>query len=190
VDTYSVALYVHLLALLAAIAAASLMHFAESRRFAATTRLEVLPWLGLAKSVSRVFPLSLLVLFASGSYLVHKVWTWDIGWVQAGIVGLVVLFASGIAIGKRSAAFAKAVLAAQDGPLSPELRAKNRDRIVSALSWMNTGVALAVVFVMVYKHDLAFSLVALAIGAGAGIVVSLIVDRSLAGESAPALSPE
>ena len=136
-DTYSLALYVHLLALLAAIAAASLMHFAEARRFAANTRLEVLPWLGLAKSVSRVFPLSLLVLLGSGAYLVHKIWTWDTGWVQAGIVGVVVLFASGIAIGKRSAAFAKALLAAQDGPLSPELRARNHDRIVSALSFMS-----------------------------------------------------
>jgi hypothetical protein len=55
---------------------------------------------------------------------------------------------------------------------------------------MNTGIALGVVFVMVYKHDLAFSLLALAVGAGAGIVVSLIVDRSFAGESAPALNPE
>ena len=74
---------------------------------------------------------------------------------------------------KAAAARVNAELGLLDADKAERIAAAG-DRIVSALSWMNTGIALGVVFVMVYKHALAFSLVAMAIGAGAGIVVSLI----------------
>jgi hypothetical protein len=82
---YSVALVVHLFALLAAIGASTVVHLAMHRAGSARRAADALPWLGLAHAFSRAFPVSLLLLLASGAWLVHSGWTWDTGFVWAGL---------------------------------------------------------------------------------------------------------
>jgi hypothetical protein len=165
---YQIALSIHLLALLAATAASGIVHLAAARRAAAPTLREAMEWGRLMGSTSRVFPIAVVTLVATGAYMVAGRWHWNTGWVIAGLVGAVSLLASGAVLGRRSALEAREnvrrlQLAGRDIPNNA-----TPDRGVALLSEANTGLALAIVLVMTLKPRLAVSLVVLAIGVTAG----------------------
>jgi hypothetical protein len=168
-DGYSVALVVHLFALLAAFGASTVVHLAMHRTRSARRGGDALPWLGLAKTFAHVFPLSLVLLLASGAWLVHERWTWSVGFVWAGLAGVAFLFVCGGAVAdRRGAAVAAAVAAAPGEPVPAAIR----DRAWWLASYANSGVALGVVAAMAAKPAAAtaFGLLAggLCIGLAAG----------------------
>src|SRR5262245_31864132 len=115
-DGYRLVLFLHLSALLGAIATSAVLHLAETRLRAADTIAAVRTWAGLIDKGARVFPLVLLVLLGTGAYLVHRSWAWSSGWVVASLVGVGVLFVVGAgAIGGRSRALRRALTGARDG---------------------------------------------------------------------------
>lgn len=169
-DGYHTALFLHLIALVAASAAAGLTHFAEGRCRRAATATEALHWHEFTGSVAKVFPIAIVALLATGGFMVGDggAWSWSAGWVEAGIAGAVLLFASGGVLGARGRAtgreLARLVAEAKAGD-APALR---HDPLVSVLSWMNTGLAIGVVFVMTTKPPLGGALLVLAVAAAAG----------------------
>ena len=171
---YHTALYIHLLALLAAVATSTVVHLAAGRARAATTVAETRQWAALAGRTARNFPIATLVLFASGSFMVsvQSVWSWRAGWVDAGIAGVAWLLLSGAMLGKRGAKAGRALARVGAGDLDGA-RAALRDPVAAAFSWVNMGVALGVVYAMAAKPGLVGSLIALAIGAAAGLAVHL-----------------
>ncbi|MGH7621904.1 MAG: hypothetical protein ACREMU_06155 [Gemmatimonadaceae bacterium] len=165
---YRVALFLHIAALLGAIAASTLLHFFQHRIAASERAPEARRWTALSMRVSIVFPIALLTLVATGGYMVSQAWTWGAGWVDAWLVGAVLLLANGIRLGKQGRATLGALEQAGDRPLSgPTVAAKR----AAMAAYANTGVATAVVFVMSLKLDLAGSLVTLAIGGLGGAFV-------------------
>ena len=175
---YRVVLFLHLLALLGAIGTSGLVHFAEAQLRAAATAAAARPWAALVDRASKVFPVALLVLVGSGAYLVHHGWTWGSGWVDAGLVGVAVLLASGAGlVGGRNRALKRALAQAGDGALPPTLLQLTRAHVGGIASWTNTGLAVGVVFVMTTKPALAGSLVSLAIAAVLGAVVAVRLRR-------------
>lgn len=181
---YHIALYIHLLALVAASATAAVVHLADVRRRSAVTVVEARQWHRLLGSTARFFPIATLTLIATGAYMVstRSPWSWHTGWVEAGLAGAVYLLLSGPVLGARGARAGRALarLGADD---VERARAALNDPVASALSWMNTGVALGVVFAMAVKPSLAASLAAVGVGA----VVGLAANRAvLARRAAPA----
>jgi hypothetical protein len=75
-DIYHLVLFVHISALLAAIAASALSHLAESRMQAAQTIGELRQWGALVAKAGKVFPLALLTIVAGGAYMVSSAWAW------------------------------------------------------------------------------------------------------------------
>lgn len=169
--SYHLVLFVHLLALVAASAASGIVHVAEVRYRRATRVDDARFWHGLASHTARIFPIALVALVATGSWMMHSGgWAWSSGWVVAGLLTTVFLFASGGLLGARGAAEARALRALdRDAAWSPAPGAAGFER---ALSWSNTGVAMAAVYVMVIKPALAGALVALVVGAALGVTVS------------------
>jgi hypothetical protein len=166
---YSIALVVHLFALLGAFGASTVVHLAMHRARSAERGRDALPWLGLAKTFARVFPVALALLLASGAWLVHDRWTWDVGFVWAGLAGVAFLFVCGGAVaGRRGALVAAAVAAAPEEPL-PGLVC---DRAWWWASFASSGVALGIVAAMAAKPSAAAAfgllLVGLCAGAAAG----------------------
>lgn len=109
-------------------------------------------WAGIMGRTSRVFPLAVLTLVATGGYMVRGHWTWGLGWVQAGVVGA------------REGAGAKrhvARLTQAESELPNDFRP---DRVVVLLGNANTGLALAIVAVMTLKPGVAASFGVLAAG--------------------------
>ncbi len=176
--SYGVVLFVHLAALLAAISTAGVAHFAERRLAAAETVAAARSWASLLSRAAPVFPLALLVLLASGGYLVHRGWTWDRGWIEAGLVGVFLLLANGAGVlGRRNLKLKRALGTATDGPLTDALLQLTRRHIGAVTSWVNTGLAVGVVFVMTTKPGLGSSLAALVVAAALGAIVAFRLRR-------------
>ena len=136
------------------------------------------PWARLLGRLGKVFPVALLILLATGAYLVHDAWSWSAGWVDASLVGVGLLFASGAGLVRaRGLALRRALMAAGDGPASPEVRRLIAKHPAAFASWVNTGLALGIVFAMTAKPALAGSVAALVVGAGAGLAVAVGVGR-------------
>jgi hypothetical protein len=175
---YRLVLFLHLCALLGAIGTSALVHFAEFQLRTAASVAAVGTWASLIEKGAKVFPVALLVLLGSGAYLVGGGWTWGSGWVDAGLVGVGVLFVVGAGVvGGRSRALRRELANTADGAVTAPLARIAREHVGGVASWTNTGVALGIVFVMTTKPALAGSLVALAVAAGPGALVALCLRR-------------
>ena len=184
---YRFALFVHIAAQLAAIAASTLIHFFQHRVATAERAPEARRWIALIQRTSIAFPIALLLLVATGGYMVSQAWTWSVGWVDAGLVGVAFLFVNGIRFGKQGRATLDALERAGDVPLGSAGAARGRP--MARATYANTGVATAVVFVMSLKPGMAGSLAALVVGAIAGQMVGARTLRvaSATGSSEDAL---
>jgi hypothetical protein len=129
------------------------------------------------KAAEPLFPLSAILLFGLGAYLVHLSdgdVTWGEGWIITGIVSLVIVEAvGGAVIGRRTKVLHAAVDTAPDGPIDGSVRALLADRGIWIGAHFNTAVIAAVVFLMVVKPNGVGSVVTVVIGAVVGIASAL-----------------
>lgn len=150
---YRIALFLHLLALMLATGATAVTKLAAGRRARARTVGEALDWHGVLMGTSKLFPVSLALFALTGSYMlsVTRANVWSSGFVVAGLVGIVALFASGTYLGIKGKAL-KEVLEriARDGSDRPAPKLVPPP-LVAILPVVNTGIALSVVFDMVTK---------------------------------------
>jgi hypothetical protein len=170
--SYDIALFAHLVALLAGTTASAVIALAMRRIRSAATGAEALPWLALCKSTARTFPLAMVVLVATGAYMVHRAWSWDDGWVDVGLAGVVLL---GVLGDRVEGAAAKRIASR----LARDPHAPCGDAVRDPLWWtastVNPALVLGVVFVMTTKPSLAgaIGVLAVAVVAGAGAAVPL-----------------
>jgi hypothetical protein len=177
-STYGVVLFVHLAAVVAAFAATGVMMLALRRLLVAETGAEALQWLAVGKATARTFPAALVVLVASGAYMVHDAWSWSAGWVDAGLAGALALALLGDRVEGRAAARIARALAArpQEAP-----GALVRDRVFWTAALANPALALGIVFVMATKPSLGASIAALLVALALGALAA----RGLAAEPEP-----
>lgn len=175
-DSYHIALFVHLVTLIVAAGVTAVTKLAAARRTRARTIGELQEWHGILMSASRLFPVCLAFFVASGAYMlgVAHAPVWTSPYVVAGLTGVVLLLASGIFLGAKARVF-RDVLAemARHGADRPVPKLVP-PRLVAALPAVNTGIALAVVFDMVTKPaSIAVALGVIVVGVvlfGAGAV--------------------
>lgn len=152
-DSYHIALFIHLVTLLVAAGATAITKLAAARCARARTVGELQEWHGLLVSAARLFPICLAFFVASGAYMlgVAHASVWTSPYVVAGLTGVVLLLASGAFLGAK-ARVVRDVLAelARQGTDRPAPKLVP-PRLVVALPAVNTGIALAVVFDMVTK---------------------------------------
>lgn len=175
-DSYHIALFVHLLTLIVAASVTAVTKLAAARRQRARTIGEVLEWHDTLMSAARLFPICLVLFVASGAYMlgVAHAPVWTSAYVVAGLAGVVLLFASGAFLGAKGRAF-RAVLAgmASHGADRPASRMAP-PAFVATLPTVNTGIAIAVVFDMVTKPasiGVALGVIAAGIAIGAAGLV-------------------
>jgi hypothetical protein len=177
-NRYDLALVVHLLALIAAFGASTVVHVSMPKVRSARSGGEALQWLGLAQGFARVFPVALAALLASGAWMVHGRWPWNSGFVEAGLTGVAFLAVSGGFLEGGRARRLAAALAARPAEPIEHAAALVRDPLWWCGSWGNTGIALAVVVAMVTKPSPAGSFTVLAAGLALGCAVGLAFRRT------------
>ena len=171
-DRYHIALFIHIIAVMVAAGATALTKLAAGRRASAKTVGDVLDWHNVLESASKAFPICLAAFVLTGAYMlsVGHIAVWSNGFVVAGIVGSVLLFASGTFLGIKGSALKKVLeqIASKGADLpAPKLVPP---RFLAALPLINTGISLGVVFDMVTKPvsiPVALGVVALGIALGA-----------------------
>ncbi len=184
--TYHLFLYIHLLALVAAAATSSIVHLARARARSAASVPEIRQWLMLGGSTARVFPIATLVLLATGAVMAMSgPWSWSAGWIDAGVAGVAFLLVSGPVLGMRGKRIGRLLANLPAGEVE-RARALLHDPVAEALSWMNTGLALGVVYAMAAKAGLVGSAIALVLGAAAGLAVQVVSERRAAAAPATA----
>jgi uncharacterized membrane protein len=169
---FTTVLFVHLCALFAAFAASALAHHGERRLASAETVAEAGQWLGFVRRVSVTFPLAILVLLASGGYMVHSEGlAWRTGWLEASLAGIVLLAVNGPAvIGGRMRRLQEA-LKASGGTFGPELARLANDPVMRCAGWINTLLALGIAYLMVAKPALGISFGVLAVALVLGVLM-------------------
>ena len=170
-DRYHIALFIHILAVMAAASATAVTKLAAGRRARARTVGEVLEWHNVLASASKAFPICLAAFVITGFYMLiaGHIAVWSNGFVIAGLAGVVSLFASGTFLGIKGNALKTALeqIASKGADLpAPKLVPP---QMVVALPLINTGIALAVVFDMVTKPaSIPAALGVLVVGAALG----------------------
>jgi hypothetical protein len=184
---YSIALFFHLVSLVAAGAASALAGYAALRLRAATSPGEVARRGMMIGKVVRVFPPATLGLLGSGAYMTRSAWSWSTPWIVAGLVGLamIVLLGSGVEASRGRAL--KNELRTHG--LSERARRLMRDPLAwtaKAMTWM---LMLGVMFVMTTKPPAWGCAISLAIASLAGAVTAVPIWRRSATHLATPNSP-
>jgi hypothetical protein len=175
-DRYHIALFIHVVTLMVAAGATAMTKFAATRRERARTVGETLEWHDILSSTAKLFPICLLAFVVTGFYMLSQSHAaiWSSGFVVGGLVGVVLLLASGVFLATKGRAL-RQVLAemaknAADTP-APNL---TPPPLVATLPFVNTGIVLGVVFDMVTKPaSLVVALSALAIGILVGAALAM-----------------
>ena len=173
-DSYRIALFLHVVTLVVAASATAVTKLAVGRRIRARSVAEALDWHSVLVSASRAFPLCLASFVITGSYMVTRAGSqaWTSGFVISGLFGVAFLLGSGTYLGIKGKAL-KQVLEnlAKDGADRPVPKLIPPP-LVRMLPLVNTGVAIGVTFDMVTKPasmSLAIGIIVL----GAAISVAL-----------------
>jgi hypothetical protein len=153
-DLYHISLFIHLLALVVASGATGVTKLAVARRARARTIGEALDWHNVLVGTSRLFPLALVGFVLSGGAMLSRFQpdVWRSGFVTAGIVGSVLLFASGTYLGMKGKALGAMLqqIAAAKGLDAPAPKVVP-PALITALPGINTMIAMAVAFDMTIK---------------------------------------
>ncbi len=188
---YQVALFIHFLALLAAVAAATLVHFTDGRRARARTVQEMLEWHNLLQASAKVFPVSIVLLVLSGSYMIvaGALRAWSSGFVIGGLTGVVILLITGGTLAAKGRAMKgqlEQLVAQGRGGEAPDFPP---NRALALLQRVPDGVVLGVIFDMVAKPSLGVALSALAVCVAGSVAIGLLRSSETASESSAEGAP-
>lgn len=189
-DTYHVVLYIHLLSLFIGIGAAAILTTCLVQLRGARTLEAAAPWGALAPKIARLFPVAILGLFGSGAYMTSDVWTWDTGWIDVGIVALVVLGLQGPILAERAGKKVGEAMG-QNGPgelREPALRMTRYFPLWFA-ELSAIGLVLGVVWNMTTKPGTGSAIAAAVGGYAAGAALAALFTRKSSPESVAASEP-
>jgi hypothetical protein len=152
VDLYPIAKYVQIVALFVAAGVTAVTKLAAGRRMRARTVGEALDWHNTLMAAAKLFPICLLFLALSGGYMLSVLRvSMSSGFIVAGVLAIVWLFASGAFLGIKGGVLKGALeQIASKGADQPAPRLAPPAAVVM-LPTINTGVALAVALDMVAK---------------------------------------
>jgi len=175
-DLYHIALFLHILTLLVATGAAALTRLATGRCDQARSVGEALEWHKMMIASSRWFPICIASFVITGFYMlsVTHVSAFSTGFILAGLVGVVLLLASGAFLGAKAKALESRLEGlAANGADQPKPKVAASTSVV-VLPVVNTMLALGIVFDMVTKPaSIPEALSVLAIGIVLGAALAM-----------------
>jgi hypothetical protein len=174
-SAYSIALFLHLVGVLALFAGIGLEQTALRRLRNALSIAQVREWTTVLRGLRRIDAPAGLTLLVSGGYLAEH-GAGHHAWVAAGIIGMVAMAVLGVAVGRPRFLAIVTALPQSDGLVTPSLRARIDNPVLRASAATRAALGLGIVFDMVVKPAAAGAVialvVALVIGAGTSLARS------------------
>ena len=154
VSSYTVALFFHLVGVVALVSgivlAAAAFELARRRDEPA----EIALVLGMARAGAALVGPGFLIVLGFGLWLVELGdWGFGTGWIDAALALFALAFVLGAIGGRRPkrARLLAAQLAERQAPVSPQLRALLNDRVSLAVNYGSALIVLAILALMVFK---------------------------------------
>lgn len=151
-DAAEIGLFLHIVGVFGAAGAVTAFVFAASMMRRVNTAGELRVWAGFAAMIENLylFPISALLIFGSGAYLVSKHdHDWGEGWISASMLALIVVAALDLAVDLRKAnAIKRSAQDAPEGPLPQVLSAQVTDPVLFGSAHTILLVLLAVIWNM------------------------------------------
>jgi hypothetical protein len=171
-SAYSIALFLHLVGVLALFAGIGIEQVALRQLRNARSVAQVREWMTLMRSRRRIDGPAALVLLLSGGYLIGHGAGYH-AWVGAGLAGMVLMAVLGAGVGRpRFVAIGRALAQAGD-PLPSSLRARLEDPVLRYSAAARAALGLGVVFDMVVKPGAAGAIIVLAAALAIGVAGAL-----------------
>jgi hypothetical protein len=134
---------------------------------------EVRSSLELQERTGLISGISLLLTILAGLFLAGNAWSFRTGWIDVALGSLVLLFLSGMLMGRRRHAILTLAKDLPDGPLPASLEARIHDPLMAMGIYLLAAVVLGILFLMTVKPTLVGSLIAIGVCVAVGLAVSL-----------------
>lgn len=130
--------------------------------------------------VGPLMGMSVLLLLAMGIAMIYAgQFPWSTGWINVVFALTIVLAILGPAVtGRRAEALHAAASAAPDGPVTPEIDARRRDRVFNYMVFLSLFELIAALYVMVNKPELLAAITIAAAGALLAVLPTTFILRS------------
>jgi hypothetical protein len=182
-NDYSIALFLHIVAVLGMFVGLGLEWIGLSQIRGAQDFGQVRVWMGVLKSTPKLgFP-SMLAAVVSGLYMMWRVWG-GTPWVIMSIGALVLIIVLFAAVTRRQMTAVGRALGAQKGPVvSQTFHSLANHPLLWISIQTRMAIALGIIFLKIAKPDLAGSLLTIGVAIVLGIASALPASRH---EQAPA----
>lgn len=175
---YDIALFVHMIGLIAMFGGFVLYARAGVRLRAARTLDDVRSWVGLLESSGPMFASGTVMLLLSGLYMMGSRWQAPHPWLVVPLTGLLTIWIAGATISARQVRGLRAAMANAHASISEELAARIADpfpwTVIAALN----GLALGIVFVMSTKPGWTGSVMAVVVTTTVGSAIGARLTRA------------
>jgi hypothetical protein len=175
-NLYSLALFVHLVGVLAIFAGIGVWFFAALALRHAKEVAQIRALAGLTGASGNVAVGGVLLVAVGGIYMALTTLGWQTAWIDVATVSFALLAPFGVAvIDPRIRALAKAADMAPDGPLPEPLVSRTRSPLLSGGLSLYFAVLLGIVFLMTTKPQLVVSVVVMASALALGLMVAALL---------------
>lgn len=179
-DWYSIALFAHIVGVLMLFITQALQWLVTLRLRRAQTLAQAREWLGLARSVNRLTPMTLVLIIGAGAYMAAVGQLFTAPWLDVSFGAIVLMMALGMGVvGRRMTAIRRAIAGqASEGTLPEALQARIADPALWVAAQAPVAVALSIVYLMTTKPDLLVSIVAVIVALALGVGAGAMTQRS------------
>jgi len=172
-NSYTLALFVHIVGAIGAFIGVSVWLFAAMALRRAQSVGQVRALTSLIQPSGVLAVVSIVLLGVAGFYMAITVWGERATWIIVATVSFLLLAPFGaVVIDQRLRALAKAAAAAPDGPLPASLAARAQDSLVGIGLSVYLAMLLGIVFLMTNKPPLADSIATMLVAALLGLLSS------------------
>ena len=175
-NSYSIALFLHIVGMLGLFVALVLEWTGLRQLRSAMFPEQVLSWMGILKGTNKVgFP-CMLTTVITGIYMVLKGWGW-VPWILVTVGALVLVIVLSVALSKRRMTAIGKALVTEKGSLSQTIHGLVNHPILWISIQTRVAIVLGIIFLKIAKPDLGGSLLTIGVAIVFGIASALPMAR-------------
>jgi hypothetical protein len=178
VNSYNVALFVHVLGVVALFVAIGMQQWGGAQLRGAATLEHLRLWLRLVVRSQSLYGPAIAVLLLGGLFMAGKAWSFTAPWIVVALVGLAAMIGLGIlVVGRRFAAIEAAAKATGEGHVPADVaRLIARPGVWACMSALN-GIAVGILWLMTNKPEWAASIAVVVVAAAAAGIAGGMTAR-------------
>lgn len=189
---YTLALFAHLVGVLSLFIGMGLQWVViiGYRRAQSVSQMRL--WSGLLRPVAMLGPVSAILILLAGGYMMFTTWGLNTPWIVVSIAAMLLMAALGMGITVRKLrAVSRAAMAhGESEAISPELRRRIYDPMLSISTYLASGIALGIVFLMTNKPGWLVSLVVVIVSMALGGITGAMMAKPRRNPAAVASQPD